>query len=228
MVQRIHARIIEDDRSSNWSRSRPRSRPSVQATPRFAELAEIIESVPGPRPHHRRRRSSPAMPELGHASNKIDLRPCSASRPTTTTAAKRRGERQIKGGRRRDCAIVFYMACLGAATRHNSGPEGVLSIAWSPKVRKRRSRLVACMRKLIDILNIMIERRQKVGSQPLRSELTERAITAFGLATERMPNHCRPVSGRGQGRQPPKAVARSASLEAGRSPGYFNNTVAPR
>jgi len=35
------------------------------------------------------------------------------------------------------------------------------------------------------------------------------------------------VSGRGQGRQPPQAVARSASLEAGRSPVYFN-TVAPR
>jgi hypothetical protein len=34
------------------------------------------------------------------------------------------------------------------------------------------------------------------------------------------------VSGRGQGRQPPKAGARSASLEPGRSLVYFN-TVAP-
>jgi hypothetical protein len=34
------------------------------------------------------------------------------------------------------------------------------------------------------------------------------------------------VSGRGQGRQPPEAVARSASLEPGRSLVYFN-TVAP-
>jgi hypothetical protein len=31
----------------------------------------------------------------------------------------------------------------------------------------------------------------------------------------------RPVSGRGQGRQPPKAVARCASLEPGRSLVYF-------
>jgi hypothetical protein len=31
----------------------------------------------------------------------------------------------------------------------------------------------------------------------------------------------RPVSGRGQGRQPPKAVARRANFEAGRSPGYL-------
>ena len=37
----------------------------------------------------------------------------------------------------------------------------------------------------------------------------------------------RPVSGRGQGRQPPQAGARSASLEAGRSQVYLN-TVAPR
>jgi len=35
------------------------------------------------------------------------------------------------------------------------------------------------------------------------------------------------VSGWGQGRQPPEAVARSASLEASRSQGYIN-TVAPR
>jgi hypothetical protein len=35
------------------------------------------------------------------------------------------------------------------------------------------------------------------------------------------------VGGRGQGRQPPEAVARSASLEAGRTQVY-ENTVAPR
>lgn len=38
----------------------------------------------------------------------------------------------------------------------------------------------------------------------------------------------RPVSGWGQGRKPPKAVARSASLEASRSQVYVKNTVAPR
>jgi hypothetical protein len=48
----------------------------------------------------------------------------------------------------------------------------------------------------------------KMGSQPLRSELTERIAplrSVFGRAHAK-PN--RPVSGRGQGRQPPKAVAR--------------------
>jgi hypothetical protein len=59
-----------------------------------------------------------------------------------------------------------------------------------------------------------------MGSQPLRPELSERISVALGLR----PSTCqanRPVSGRGQGRQPPKAGARSASLEAGRSPVYF-------
>src|ERR1700692_1703181 len=48
----------------------------------------------------------------------------------------------------------------------------------------------------------------------------ERATPALGIR----PSACkanRPVSGWGQGRQPPEAVARSASLEASRSQGYF-------
>ena len=66
-----------------------------------------------------------------------------------------------------------------------------------------------------------------MGCQPLCCGLTSapRPRSAFGRALAK-PN--RPVSGWGQGRQPPEAVARSASLEAGRSPGYFKNTVAPR
>src|SRR5436190_19894399 len=54
----------------------------------------------------------------------------------------------------------------------------------------------------------------------------ERATPALGIR----PSACRanrPVSGWGQGRQPPEAVARSASLEASRSRGYVKNTVAP-
>nr|GAJ38043.1 hypothetical protein BDOA9_0206610 [Bradyrhizobium sp. DOA9] len=49
---------------------------------------------------------------------------------------------------------------------------------------------------------------------------SERADVAFGPR----PSACqanRPVIGRGQGRQPPKAVAQRASLEHGRSPVYF-------
>ena len=52
------------------------------------------------------------------------------------------------------------MACLGAATRHNPALKAfyrrLIAKGKEPKVA-----LVACMRKLIVILNIMIARRQK-------------------------------------------------------------------
>lgn len=63
-----------------------------------------------------------------------------------------------------------------------------------------------------------------MGSQPLCAELTERTPTALGTR----PSACkanRPVNGRGQGRSRRRRGRASASLEAGRSPGYFG-TVA--
>jgi len=80
---------------------------------------------------------------------------------------------------------VFYMACLGAATQHNPVPEGLFTIAWLPRGKKKKVALIACMRKLISILNIMIERRQKMGCQPVRSELIERQLGARS-PTERL------------------------------------------
>ena len=65
-----------------------------------------------------------------------------------------------------------------------------------------------------------------MGCQSVRLELIERK-----LALANRPSACkakRSVSGGGQGRQPPEAVACNASLEANRSPAYLNNTVAPR
>ena len=129
----------------------------IKATPRFAELAEIIESVPG------LAGTSSAgliatMPELGQVSGKIVSALLGAA-PYDDDSGKRRGERHIKGGRRR-IRNLFYMACLGAATQHNPVLKAfyrrLIAKGKEPKVA-----LVACMRKLIVILNIMIARRQK-------------------------------------------------------------------
>ena len=52
------------------------------------------------------------------------------------------------------------MACLGAATRHNP----VLKAFYDRLVAKgklKKVALTACMRKLISILDVVIERRQK-------------------------------------------------------------------
>jgi hypothetical protein len=61
---------------------------------------------------------------------------------------------------------------------------------------------------------------------PNATRSADRAHSALGPG----PSACkakRPVSGRGQGRQPPKAVARSASLEAGRSQVYVKHSCSP-
>src|SRR6266436_4602349 len=87
-----------------------------QATAHFAELAEIIESVPGLGAGTSAGLIA-AMPELGQVSNKVAAALLGVA-PYDDDSGKRRGERQIKGGRRK-VRNLFYMACLGAATRHN-------------------------------------------------------------------------------------------------------------
>ena len=129
----------------------------IKATAHFTELAEIIESVPG-----LGRGTSAgliaAMPELGQVSNKAAAALLGVA-PYDDDSGKRRGERQIKGGRRK-VRNLFYMACLGAATQHNP----VLKAFYRRLVAKGKEKkvaLVACMRKLIVILNIMIARGEK-------------------------------------------------------------------
>src|SRR3954470_7638672 len=129
----------------------------IKATAHFAELAEIIESVPGLAKITSAGLIA-AMPELGQVSNQA-ISALLGVAPYDDDSGKRRGERQIKGGRRK-MRNLFYMACLGAATRHNP----VLKAFYRRLVAKGKEpkvALVACMRKLICILNVMIARRQK-------------------------------------------------------------------
>jgi len=129
----------------------------VKATPRFAELAEIIESVPG-LAEITSSSLIAAMPELGQVSKEA-ISALLGVAPFDDDSGKRHGERHIKGGRRK-VRKVFYMACVGAATRHNP----VLKAFYRrliAKGKKPKVALVACMRKLIVILNIMIARREK-------------------------------------------------------------------
>src|SRR6476620_7884160 len=83
----------------------------IKATPHFAELAEIIESVPG-----LAKTTSAgliaAMPELGQVSNKVAAALLGAA-PYDDDSGQRKGPRHIKGGRRK-VRNLFYMACLGA------------------------------------------------------------------------------------------------------------------
>ena len=129
----------------------------IKATPHFAELAEIIESVPG-LGRITAAGLIAAMPELGQVNNKIAAALLGTA-PYDDDSGRRRGGRQIAGGRRK-IRNLFYMACLGAATRHNP----VLKAFYDrlrTKGKQPKVALVACMRKLIVILNTMIARHQK-------------------------------------------------------------------
>jgi transposase len=155
-VQRMHARISKSI-AVELVKIEAEITALIQATPSFTELAEIIESVPGIG-----RTTAAAliatMPELGQANNKIVAALLGVA-PYDDDSGRRRGERHIKGGRRRT-RNIFYMASLAAATQHNP----VLKAFYDRLVAKgklKKVALVACMRKLISILNIMIERRQK-------------------------------------------------------------------
>ncbi len=155
-VQKAHARILKS-LTSEIAKLEATISTKIKASPHLAERAEIIESVPG------FAETSSAnlvagMPELGQVSNEIAAALIGVA-PYDDDSGKRRGERHIKGGRRW-VRNAIYMPCLGAVTQNNP----VLKAFYNrliAKGKKPKVALVACMRKLILILNILIARRQK-------------------------------------------------------------------
>ena len=155
-VQRLHTRIAKTI-STELVKLEAEISALIDSTPHFAELAEIIESVPGIG------RTTCAtliatMPELGQASDKVVAALLGVA-PYDDDSGRRRGDRHVKGGRRRT-RNTLYMACLGAATRYNP----VLKAFYERLLAKgklKKVALTACMRKLICILNVLVKRRQK-------------------------------------------------------------------
>jgi transposase len=129
---------------------------SIKADPRAARRAEIVESVPG--------LGAQAaagllawLPELGRISDKAAAALVGIA-PYDDDSGERKGKRIIKGGRRK-LRNLLYMPTMGAATQHNP----VLK-AYYQRLRangkEAKVALVACMRKLIVILNTMLARNQ--------------------------------------------------------------------
>jgi transposase len=175
-VQKMHARLLKKI-ALEVAELEAAMRALIKANPHFAELAEIIESVPG-LGEITAAGLIAAMPELGQVNDKIAAALLGAA-PYDDDSGKRRGERHIQGGRRR-LRNLFYMACLGAATRYNP----VLKVFYSRLIARGKEpkvALVACMRKLIVILNIMIARGEKwdatryQASEPARLTPSARA-----------------------------------------------------
>lgn len=129
---------------------------NIDATERFAADAAIIDSTPGLAAHATAGLIA-WLPELGRVDNKVAAALIGAA-PYDDDSGKRHGERHIKGGRQ-NLRSLFYMAVVGAATRHNP----VLK-AYYQRLRAKgkpgKVAIIACMRKLIVILNTMLARRE--------------------------------------------------------------------
>lgn len=155
-VKQMHARLLKNI-TAELAKLRAAIIAQVKATPEFAKLADIIESVPGLSGITSAGLIA-AMPELGQVSDEA-IAALLGVAPYDDDSGKRRGERHINGGRRR-IRNLFYMSCLGAARLHNP-PLKAFYDRLIAKGKKAKVALVACMRKLIVILNMMIARGEK-------------------------------------------------------------------
>ena len=128
----------------------------LAANAAFADRAAIIRSVPGLGAQF----SAGAiawLPELGHIGNKAVAALVGVA-PYDDDSGEHQGERSIKGGRR-PIRNLLYMATLSAATLHNPVLKAYYQRLLA-KGKKPKVALVACMRKLIVILNTMLVRGQ--------------------------------------------------------------------
>jgi transposase len=155
-VQKMHARMLKQV-AGEILKLEAAIAAMIKATPRFAELAEIIESVPGLGRITAANLIS-GMPELGQVSDKVAAALLGAA-PYDDDSGRRRGPRRIQGGRRK-VRNAFYMPCLGAATQHNPVIKEFYQRLLA-KGKLKKVAIIACMRKLIVILNVMIARGEK-------------------------------------------------------------------
>jgi len=129
----------------------------IRANPAFARRAEIVASVPG-LADQTAAGIIAWFPELGHISDQAVAALLGVA-PYDDDSGEHKGVRHIQGGRRK-LRNHLYMPMMGAATQHNP----VLKAYYQRLIAKGKDgkvALVACMRKLIVILNIMITRGEK-------------------------------------------------------------------
>jgi transposase len=130
---------------------------TIDNTPRFAERAEIIRSVPGLADIAAAGLIA-FLPELGRVDRQAAAALVGVA-PFDDDSGKRRGERHIKAGRQKLRNLLF-MPIMGAATQHNP----VLKACYNRLIargKEAKVALMACLRKLIGILNTMLARGEK-------------------------------------------------------------------
>jgi transposase len=124
---------------------------TIKNNPRFSESSEVIESVPGVGPNTARMLMA-CLPELG-SLNRQKISALVGIAPLNRDSGKTKGKRFCWGGRV-EVRCALYMAAL-VGTRHNPLIK-TLYTRLRAKGKAAKVALVACMRKLLTILNAMM------------------------------------------------------------------------
>ena len=117
----------------------------------FRGLGELLRSVKGVGPVTTTAMVA-ALPELGHLSRRAICKLVGVA-PLACDSGKARGQRHVWGGRA-NVRTALYMAAL-TAKQHNP----VIKAFWDRLIaagKPKKVALVACMRKLLVILNAMV------------------------------------------------------------------------
>jgi transposase len=138
----------------------------VKASPAWRERDELLQSVPGVGPVLSRTLLAD-LPELGQLSRRAIAKLVGVA-PLSRDSGTMRGRRFVQGGRA-PVRAVLYMAALVATKRNEAIRQFYqrLIVAGKPK----KLALVACMRKLLTILNTMIRTRTSWNADASRELL---------------------------------------------------------
>ena len=127
----------------------------VRASPVWRERDELLQSVPGVGPV-RSRTVLADLPELGRLTRR-EIAKLVGVAPLSRDSGTMRGRRFVQGGRA-TVRAVLYMAALVATKRNAVIRTFYLRLVAAGKPKKPA--LVACMRKLLTILHVMVRTAQ--------------------------------------------------------------------
>ena len=127
----------------------------IKGDPELHEKDHLIQSVPGVGPQTSRMLLA-ALPELGRLSGK-QIASLVGVAPFNRDSGKMRGKRMVAGGRT-SVRNLLYMAAL-VASRHNKIIKEFYSRLRNSG-KKAKVAIVACIRKLVVILNAMLKNKQ--------------------------------------------------------------------
>ena len=124
---------------------------TVRGNPEFSALSDQVRSVPGVGPNTAHMLAA-SLPELGQL-NRQEIAALVGVAPLNRDSGKSHGRRFCWGGRS-EVRRVLYMAAL-SASRHNPVIR-MLYARLMAKGKPAKVALVACMRKLLTILNAIV------------------------------------------------------------------------